>query len=95
MSDCRYGADASSYAFSLAKGNTSCEADAVGALVELLEQVRLLTEYPAWGFYLGWGVCHGASRQPWLEISVKLELEKHWYGSQLSSPIQVQAQRLK
>ncbi len=67
MSDCRYGADAISYAFSLAKGNTSCEADAVGALVELLEQVRFLTEHPVWGSYLGRGVCNGASRQPGLE----------------------------
>jgi erythromycin esterase-like protein len=35
----KFGADAISYAFSLAKGNSSCEADAVGALVDLLEEV--------------------------------------------------------
>lgn len=37
---CRYGADAISYAFSLAKGSTGCEADAIGQLVDMLEQVR-------------------------------------------------------
>ena len=36
----RYGADAISYAFSLAKGSTGCEADAIGQLVDMLEQVR-------------------------------------------------------
>jgi erythromycin esterase-like protein len=35
----KYGADAISYAFSLAKGSTGCEADAIGQLVDMLEQV--------------------------------------------------------
>ena len=42
LGDCdRYGADAISYAFSLAKGHTGCEADAVGQLVDLLRKVSM------------------------------------------------------
>ena len=36
----RYGADAIRYVFGLAEGHTSCQADAVGQLVEVLKQVH-------------------------------------------------------
>ena len=36
----RYGADAIRYVFGLAEGHTSCQADAVGQLVEMLKQVH-------------------------------------------------------